>query len=82
MYYLRSRDGLEVDLVIEMGGKIYLYEIKSTMTVTSKHAVSLKRITENLGSQVKVAAIISCSENNFLVSRNIANYNWRNILNI
>jgi len=82
MYYLRSRDGLEVDLVIEINGKIHLYEIKSAMTITPKHAVSLKRISEELGSQVKTAAIISCSENNFLVRGNIANYNWRNILNV
>ncbi len=82
MYYLRSRDGLEVDLVIEMEGKIHLFEIKSAMTITSKHAVSLKRIIQELGSQVKTAAIISCSENNFLVSGNIANYNWVNILSV
>ncbi|PKP54778.1 GTP-binding protein, partial [Candidatus Atribacteria bacterium HGW-Atribacteria-1] len=32
MYYLRSRDGLEVDLVIEIGGFLHLFEIKSSMT--------------------------------------------------
>lgn len=82
MYYLRSRDGLEIDLVIELAGKLHLFEIKNTMTVTSKHAVSLKRITEELGCQVRTAAIISCSEDNFLLSGNIANYNWKSILNI
>lgn len=82
MYYLRSRDGLEVDLLIETGGKIHLFEIKSAMTITSKHAVSLRRIREEFGSQVKTAAVISCSEDNFLVTKNIANYNWKNILSI
>ncbi|MEW6008603.1 MAG: ATP-binding protein [Candidatus Omnitrophota bacterium] len=82
MYYLRSRDGLEIDLVIEIGGKIHLFEIKSTMTITPKHAVSLKRIREEWTSHIKTAAIISCAENNFLVKKNIANYNWKNILNV
>ena len=36
MYYLRSRDGLEVDLLIELGDKLHLFEIKSSMTITPK----------------------------------------------
>ena len=82
MYYLRSRDGLEIDLVIELGGKIHLFEIKSAMNITPKHAVSLKRVMDELGSRVKTAGIISCSEDNFLISKNICNYNWKNILSI
>ncbi len=80
MYYLRSRDGLEVDLVIESEGKIHLFEIKSAMTITSTHAVSLKRLAEELGSQVNTTTIISCSEDNFMVKKGIANYNWKNVL--
>lgn len=80
MYYLRSRDGLEIDLVVEWGGKIYLFEIKSAMTIVPKHATPLKRITEELGSQVKTAAVISCSDTNFVIKGNIANYGWKNIL--
>jgi len=82
MYYLRSRDGLEVDLVIEIGGFLHLFEIKSSMTITSKHVTSLKRLANDLGSRVKTAAVISCSEDNFIVKDNIANYNWKNILTV
>lgn len=81
MYYLRSRDDLEVDLVIELGGRIHLYEIKSTMTITSKHAFSLKRIKDEFGPRAGTAAIISCAEGNFPVSGDIMNYNWKNMLN-
>lgn len=82
MYYLRSRDGLEVDLVIEIGGFLHLFEIKSSMTITPKHITSLKRLANDLGSKVKTAAVISCSDGNFMVKDNIANYSWKNILTI
>ena len=80
MYYLRSRDGLEIDLLIEQGGKLHLFEIKSAMTITSKHAAHLGRMKGELGKRVETAAIISCSEDNFQVKRNIANYGWKNVL--
>lgn len=80
MYYLRSRDGLEINLVIELSGKIHLFEIKSTMTITPKHATSLMRMTDTLASNIKTAAIISCSKDNFVVKGNIVNYGWKNVL--
>jgi len=82
MYYLRSRDGLEVDLVIEIGGFLHLFEIKSSMTITPQHIVSLKKIANDLGSKVKTVAVISCSDDNFMVKNKIANYSWKNILTI
>ncbi len=82
MYYIRSRDGLEVDLVIEIGGKLHLFEIKSSMTITSKHIMSLKKTANGLGAKVKSAALISCSDDNFTVRDGIINYNWKNILTV
>lgn len=82
MYYLRSRDGLEVDLVIERGENLHLFEIKNSMTITPKHAISLKKMMDDLGSRIKTAAIISCSENNFAVKENIVNYSWKNVLTV
>jgi predicted AAA+ superfamily ATPase len=80
MYYIRSRDGLEVDLVIDVGNKLHLFEIKSSMTITSRHASSLKKLADELGSLVATAAIISCTSENFRVVSNIANFGWQNIL--
>jgi hypothetical protein len=82
MYYFRTRDGLEVDLVIEIAGYLYLYEIKSSMTILPKHAVSLKRMINDFGSIIKEAAIISGTEDDFLVLAPIFNYSWKNILTI
>ena len=80
MYYLRTRDGLEVDLVIESGQKLYLFEIKGAMTIVPKHASSLARVTSDLGSSIRTAAIISMSGDNFTLKNGISNYNWKNAL--
>jgi hypothetical protein len=80
MYYLRTRDGLEVDLVLEFGQKLYLFEIKSGMTILPRHASSLLRIEGDLKSLVKTSAIISASTSNFQVQNAIYNYNWKNLL--
>ncbi|MGB9630270.1 MAG: ATP-binding protein, partial [Thermodesulfobacteriota bacterium] len=44
LYYLRTRDGLEIDLIIEIGQKLHLFEIKSAMTILPRHASSLIKI--------------------------------------
>jgi predicted AAA+ superfamily ATPase len=41
MHYWRSRDGLEVDLLIEYDGRLYPVEIKSSSTLVPAHAASL-----------------------------------------
>ena len=82
MYYLRTRDGLEVDLVIELGQKLHLFGIKSAMTIMPKHAFSLARITHELGSMVQTSAMISASEESFHLTHGIYNYSWKNILGI
>jgi len=80
MYYLRSRDGLEIDLVFDLGGRLHLFEIKSSETVTDRHATSLKRLAQELGSEVQTAGILSCTRDNYAVTANIMNFGWKNVL--
>jgi predicted AAA+ superfamily ATPase len=80
MYYLRTQDGLEVDLVLELSQKLHLFEIKSAMTIFPRHAASLSKIARDLKPFVKNATIVSTSPDNFMVKENIYNYNWKNIL--
>lgn len=82
MYYLRTRDGLEIDMVLEIGQKLHLFEIKSAMTITSKHASSLLRIRSESKPTIKSTSIISRSPANYLLKKIIVNYNWKNILTI
>lgn len=82
LYYLRTRDGLEIDLIIEIAGKLHLFEIKSTMTVTPKHAQSLSRMKRVAPKEIAMASLISSSHTNYSLPGGIMNYSWRNILKI
>ncbi len=43
LYYWRSGNGLEVDLIIERGTRLYAVEVKATATPVPKHAAALSR---------------------------------------
>lgn len=78
LYYLRTSDGLEIDLVIELGERLYCFEIKATATAVPKHAQSLQRIVRDVGSKtIRHAALISLTEDSFEIARGIHNYSWR-----
>lgn len=81
LYYMKTRDGLEVDLVIEDSQKVFLFEIKSAVTITSKFIVSLQKAQRDWDA-VAQANIISRSKDNFLVTKNIMNYDWKTILSL
>ncbi len=71
LFYLRTQDGLEIDLVIEIAGKLNLIEIKSSATITPDHSTSLVRLQHELKKQVEKALIISNSPNKFILPNNI-----------
>lgn len=48
IYFLRTTDGMEVDLVIEAGGVFDLFEIKSSQSVTVADAPALRYAMERL----------------------------------
>lgn len=81
MYYLRTRDGLEVDLIIEKEGRLYLFEVKASMTITSKHIVSLKRIKDEKSLKISGSGVISYSKEDYIIKDNIMNYSWVNLNN-
>jgi len=72
-YYLRTYDGLEVDLLLELGQKFHLMEIKSAMTIWPKHASSLYRISRELTPGVLTSSIISASPSNFQLKDGVFN---------
>jgi predicted AAA+ superfamily ATPase len=43
LYYWRSRDGLEVDLLVEYEGKLHPFETKATATPLPTHAAPLQK---------------------------------------
>lgn len=82
MYYLKTRDGLEVDLVMELGQKLHLLEIKGSATITTKHIPSLIRAKNDLAGITASAGVISLSPSGFYLQKGIYNYNWEEALSL
>lgn len=82
LYYLRTRDGLEIDLVIEINQKLYLFEIKSNATIMPRYASSLLRAKRDIGTSVQSMGIISQSHQSFHLHRDVYNYSWQDVLSI
>lgn len=82
MYYLRTQDGMEVDLIIEWGGGLHFFEIKSSATITPNHASSLLRIKRDMKDLVQNATVISNSNESFHVINDIYNYTIGDILSL
>ncbi|MBI4994500.1 ATP-binding protein [Candidatus Peregrinibacteria bacterium] len=80
MYFLRTRDGLEIDLALEINQLLYLFEIKSSMTITSQHATSLIRLKKEQPKLVRAAAIISQTKESYSIAKGIMNYSYRDAL--
>lgn len=80
MYYLRTQDGLEVDLAVESDNKLALFEMKGTMTVLPKHAAALLRLRNDLPGTIGSAFVISMARDRFPVGRGATNLNWRDAL--
>lgn len=68
LYYLRTRDGLEVDIVVEDNQKLYLIEIKSSSTVTSSHVSSLVRLRSELAKQIGGIFLLTNAKESFTIS--------------
>lgn len=79
LYYLRTRDGLEIDLVVELEGRLTLLEMKATSTITPKHATPLVKATRDVRADIDRAAIVSMTRQSFPL-KGITNYAWDDLL--
>lgn len=80
VYYLRTHDGLEIDLIVEAGRKLHLFEIKSAMTIWPKHADALVRAATQWGDRISAGYVISRAEGRFPVRAGILHIPWRDAL--
>lgn len=74
LYFWRSKGGLELDLIIEAGNKLWPVEIKLTATPTAKHGASLNRFKKLALDDAADTGIIVCRvrEKKHLPNGNIA----------
>ena len=61
LYFWRSHDGVEVDLLIESGGKLHSVEIKQTGTPNLKHTDPLRRFRDIIPEEKAGKQIIVCT---------------------
>jgi predicted AAA+ superfamily ATPase len=76
LYYWRSRDGLEVDLLIDRNGKLHPVEIKATSTVTATHAAGLVRWRQIAGREEAPAVLFADVDRAMTVARSIHAVPW------
>jgi hypothetical protein len=62
LWYYRTHDGLEVDLLAEVDGKVAALEVKATATPSPVHGTSLKRLLQN-------EALASLSPRGYVICR-------------
>jgi predicted AAA+ superfamily ATPase len=60
IFFWRSHDGLEVDLIIQIGKRLYPVEIKSTATPTLKHLEPLDKFKALAGKEPSETGILVC----------------------
>lgn len=74
IFFWRSHDGLEVDLIIQIGKKLYPIEIKLTATPTPKHLEPLNRFKSIVGKDAADIGLLVCrsSKSTPLPSNNLA----------
>ncbi len=60
LYYWRSHDGLEVDLLVPVGDRLLPVEIKATATPTARHARPLDRFRKTAGGRSTDHGLLVC----------------------
>jgi hypothetical protein len=63
VFFWRSQSGLEVDLIIQAGGKLWPIEIKLTSSPSIRHLNSLKQFKEMAGDEAADYGILACNVN-------------------
>ena len=76
LYYYRSTDGLEVDLLIETGKTIYPVEIKLSSTIDYGRVSSLIKWLEILRVKDVRGLVISTSKELGIMGKNVANCHY------
>jgi len=60
LYFWRSHDGLELDLIVRMGNKLIPVEIKLTSTPSLKHVEPLNKFKKLVGNRVNSPGLLVC----------------------
>jgi predicted AAA+ superfamily ATPase len=79
-YYLRTKDDVEIDLIIEKSKKeLWAIEIKSALRVDEKEIGKIKKLAADL--EIKRLIVASREKSTRTLEKNIEIMNWRSALN-
>ena len=78
MTYFRTKDGTEVDIMIECGTDMYAREIKTSRTLTSRSAENLIS-AEKLLKKSLIKELLAPVEKSFQISKNINVRTWHDV---
>lgn len=80
LYFWRSSDGLEVDLLIERDGRLHPIEAKLTSTVRPAHADSLRRWLSRAGGSAPIGILVADGPPRAPVAPGVETVAWSNML--
>lgn len=81
MYFVRTHNGLEIDLIIESNQKLFPYEIKMTKTPSMRMAAPIERFRKVFsGLKVAHGKIISLSTKDIALTENVSVQNMDSYL--
>ncbi len=81
LFYLRTHNNLEIDLIIEKNFEIFPFEIKLTKTPKIEMAKPLERFKANFSKlKINAARIITLSEENIPLTKNVSVLNFDSYL--
>lgn len=81
LYYLRTHNDIEVDLLVDFGTSIFPVEIKLNKTPSIQMGVQINKI-RNIFSQISISsgAVVSLSESTMVLSQDFTAYTLRDLL--
>lgn len=69
LWFYRDSQGIEVDFIIAVDGKLSLIEVKWTELVTERHEQNLEKVHEIFGESVKSKQLIGRSAQSFITKK-------------
>lgn len=76
LYYWRTSDGIEVDLIVEHGGRLHPIEIKSTSTVRPRDAAGLLKWLSLVGKESADGIIVADIAEDIPVAKGVRAVPW------
>jgi len=76
LYYFRSCDGVEIDMLIEQPEHCYPMEIKLSSTITSRHVRNIKKWIELSGDKRTTGFVVSTAGESGIVATGIRNIHY------